>query len=304
MRYSKALITICCLIIATVFFANTNACAEGVPPTIKTKDGVKVKLIPAGTFMMGSAEPDIAPISTPHKIFVNAFYMDEHLVTNFQFARFLNEAAGKDGLVKDRKKWIVIREDMQDQERELWWPTEIGHERGKYFAYEGFENYPVITVSWLAADKYCKWAGKRLPTEAEWEKAARGKKKEARFVWGNSLPTEGVVFNRQWRTNEEPPPLSNVIYGMPNGYGLFNMAGMIWEWCADWFAHDYYESSPSKNPQGPESGEFKVLRGGSWFNAANVLRVGLRNFIAPDALDETTGFRCAMDIPAGGTDAK
>ncbi len=303
MRYGKTLITTCCLLIATVIFAHAKACAEDAPSTFMAKDDVMMKLIPAGAFMMGTDEPDLVEITTPHKVYVNAFYMDEHLVTNSQFARFLNESAGKNGQVKDRKQWIVIREDIEDEEREEWWPTEITHERGKYIAYEGFEDYPVITVVWLAADKYCKWAGKRLPTEAEWEKAARGKIKEARFVWGNSLPTEGVVYNRKWDSNEDPPPLFKATYGMPNGYGLFNMAGMVWEWCADWFAHDYYENSPSKNPQGPETGYFKILRGGSWFNAANVLRVGLRNFIDPGALDETTGFRCAMDIP-GGTGAK
>lgn len=286
--------------ILVCIFGHTQAYAEAPPAVFKARDGVKMRLIPAGSFIMGSTDPDISVISVKHNIYLDAYYMDEHSVTNAQLAMFLNDSDGK---ANDRMDWVVIRDDLQDKEREQWWPTEIGHERGKYFAYEGFEDYPVITVSWVGADKYCKWAGKRLPTEAEWEKGARGGIKQARFPWGDALPTQGVVYNRDWRSNEEPPPLASVKFGMPNGYGLFNVAGMVWEWCSDWFAHDYYANSPSKNPRGPETGELKVLRGGSWFNASNVLRVGIRNFISPVALDETTGFRCAMDM-AGGTSAK
>ena len=283
--------------------AHTRAFADGLQPVFKASDGVKMRLIPAGSFVMGSLDPDIAEATKPHKVYLDAYYMDEHQVTNAQYVMFLNDSADEEGKVKDRKYWVVIRDDLQDKEREKWWPTEISHEKGRYIAYEGFERYPVISVSWLGADKYCNWAGKRLPTEAEWEKGARGGIKMALFPWGNAMPTQGVVFNRNWNNNEDPPPLSPVTYGSPNGYGLYNIVGMVWEWCSDWFAPDYYEKSPAKNPLGPESGEYKVLRGGSWFNASNVLRVGIRNFIAPEALDESTGFRCVKDV-SGGTGAK
>ncbi len=286
-----------------VMLVHIPAFAEGIQPMFMAKDGVKMRLIPAGSFIMGTKDPDIAEGSKPHKVHLDAYYMDEHPVTNAQFTMFLNESREEGGKVKDINFWVVIRDDLQDKEREQWWPTEIGYENDRYFSYEGFERYPVISVSWLGADKYCNWADKRLPTEAEWEKGARGGIKQARFPWGNALPTQGVVFNRNWDNNENPPPLTPVTYGTPNGYGLFNIGGMVWEWCSDWFSPDYYNNSPAKNPQGPESGEHKILRGGSWFNAANVLRVGIRNFITPDALDETTGFRCVKDIP-GGTGAK
>ena len=308
MRSGKTLIISLSAIIISAgilvcIFGHTLAFAEGLQHVFKASDGVKMKLVPAGSFIMGSTDPDIAEVSKPNKVYLDSYYMDEHPVTNAQFTAFLNDSTDKEGKVKDRKYWVVIRDDLQIKERELWWPTEIGHEKGRFIAYEGFEEYPVITVSWLGADKYCQWAGKRLPTEAEWEKGARGGIKKARFPWGDALPTQGVVFNHNWDSNEDPPPMFPATYGMPNGFGLFNIAGMAWEWCSDWFAPDYYENSPARNPRGPESGEFKILRGGSWFNASNVLRVGLRNFIAPDALDETTGFRCVMDVP-GGTSAK
>jgi len=308
MEFGKTLIFSLSAIIISVgislgMLVHTPAFAEGPQPVSIAKDGVKMRLIPAGSFVMGSLDPDIAEVTKPHKVYLDAYYMDEHPVTNAQFAMFLNDSTDEGGKVKDRKYWVVIRDDLQDKEREKWWPTEIGHERGRYLAFEGFERYPVISVSWLGADKYCNWAEKRLPTEAEWEKAARGGIEKARFSWGDALPTQGVVFNRNWDSNEDPPPLSSVTYGTPNSYGLFNISGMVWEWCSDWFAPDYYENSPTKNPQGPESGENKILRGGSWFNATNILRVGLRNFMAPEALDESTGFRCVRDVP-GGTGAK
>jgi len=287
------------LILAALLSMHSYAFAE-LPKVFIARDGVKMKLIPKGSFIMGSSEEDLKATAALHKVKLKAFYMDEHLVTNRNYVKFLNETGIGNEKGSDRFHWVVTRDDLQSNERKDWWITEIGHERGKFIAFEGFEDYPVITVSWLGAMKYCQWAGKRLPTEAEWEKSARGGLKSARFSWGNSLPTEpGIVFNRYWETNEDPPPLEHVKYGMPNGYGLYNISGMIWEWCSDWFDPDYYVNSPRDNPMGPEAGQMKVLRGGAWFNAANVLRVALRNFIIPEALDETTGFRCASDVPAG-----
>lgn len=261
------------------------------------KDKIKMKLIPSGSFIMGSKDADMLANSMPHKVFIAGFYMDEHPVTNRQFAMFLNDIKEVNTKDSDRYNWMVTRDDIDSKERKDWWPTEITFENDKFMAYEGFEDYPVISVSWVGAKKYCKWAGKRLPTEAEWEKAARGGLKKALFAWGNALPTDGIIYNRVWKINLDPPPLENVKYGTPNGYGLHNMGGMLWEWCSDWYAPNYYKQSPLRNPLGPETGEEKVLRGGSWFNGVNALRVALRNFMPPEALDESTGLRCASDIP-------
>jgi formylglycine-generating enzyme required for sulfatase activity len=272
--------------------------AKDVPQRIMGKDGTPMALIPAGPFTMGSAEEDLQEIAPKHRVEISAFYMDVHEVTNERFALFLNTRGFSEEEEKSRKTregWVVIRSDLERKERRTMWPTEIIYENGEYFAFDGFESYPVTAVNWEAANEYCAWAGKRLPTEAEWEKAARGGLEEKRFPWGDELPTGGVAFNRLWRDNFTPPPSELVNSYLPNGYGLFNMAGNVWEWVSDWFHPSYYHESPKKNPRGPETGEFKVLKGGSWISDPSDLRVAARNFNPPFIADAGMGFRCAVD---------
>jgi formylglycine-generating enzyme required for sulfatase activity len=322
MKLDRGNILIFTVIFSMIFMFNAKVShSGGMLRSFISKDNVRMKQVPGGTFIMGSEEPDLAQIAPVHKVYLKTFFIDEHPVTNRHFAEFLNsmrpaekentggqeqvdaegvpdgDVAPSDGKVPERFKWVALRSDLDIEGRKGWWPTEILYERGNYVALEGFEDYPVVSVSYEAAAKYCNWVGKRLPTEAEWEKAARGGLRQKKFSWGDALPTEGIVFNRQWTDNQSPVPLENVKIYLPNGYGLYNMSGMVWEWCSDWFDPFYYKNSPKKNPTGPESGNLKVLRGGSWFNAANALRVALRNFIVPQALDETTGFRCVTDFP-------
>jgi formylglycine-generating enzyme required for sulfatase activity len=216
-------------------------------------------------------------------------------VSNKQFAKFLNEvkpSEGKEGL---RWKWVVLRSDLSEKVRELMWPAEIIYDYKEYTAFKGFETYPVITVSWDAADAYCEWTGKRLPTEAEWEMAARGILQKKTFPWGNEIPTGGVNFDKRWRLNSEPSPTVPVDNYLANSYGLYNIVGNVWEWCSDWFHPNYYNQSPDKNPKGPETGTQKVLRGGSWYNDTSALRVAFRNWALPMSNNEDVGFRCAMD---------
>ena len=280
--------------LAMVFSASL-AGAAGLPNSITGRDGEEMMLIPAGTFTMGS--PDYVEGKfgfKPHKVYTDAFYMDKYEVTNGQFARFLNHLAAT-GHKKDIWDFVVTRSDLQTAGRKDWWPTEIILEGGNYKPFPSFERYPVISVSWFAAYDYCKWAGERLPTEAEWEKAARGGLEGKIYPWGNEIPTGGVIFSRSWTDNSVPAPVEQVGNYFPNGYGLYDMAGNVWEFCSDWYDENYYEHSPQNNPKGPEKGQLKVARGGSWYNSALFLRVDYRNTADPYATDDAVGFRCAKD---------
>jgi formylglycine-generating enzyme required for sulfatase activity len=284
---------------AVIFFLTiflpAVALAE-LPKTIPGKNGSsKMVLIPEGTFFMGSNDDDIKDVAPFHEPYIDAFYMDVYEATNEQFVMFLNDSMPREGVNNKRWSWVVIRNDLETENRFTWWPTEIIYEDRRYVALEGYKRHPVVTVSWYAADAYCKWVEKRLPTEAEWEKAARGGLKKKRFPWGDEIPTGGMVFDKVWRDNMVPAPTGNVGNYYPNGYGLFDMAGNVWEWVSDWFNPDYYMRSPDNNPQGPKTGELKSLRGGAWHNMAMDLRVAIRNTEYPLENGDAVGFRCAKD---------
>jgi formylglycine-generating enzyme required for sulfatase activity len=269
--------------------------AGELPKAIEGKDGVEMVLIPGGEFTMGSDEDDLKDMAPHHTIRIDDFYIDKYEVSNRQFAAFLSNVKPSEGEKGLRWNWIVLRSDLSEKKRENMWPTEIVYEKNRYRAFDGFENYPALTVTWDAADAYCEWAGKRLPTEAEWEKAARGGLEKKVYPWGNEIPTSGVNFDKRWRLNTEPSPTVPVGYYLANGYGLYNIVGNVWEWCSDWYDPNYYKKSPDRNPKGPETGFQKVLRGGSWFNDAMGIRVAVRNWASPVTTNEDVGFRCAMD---------
>ena len=255
---------------------------------------------------MGSPSAKNGPVDvypkeeTPqHKVYLDAFLMDAFEVTNEQFAAFLNAVKTADGFEGKREGWVVIRNDLEKPEKQNWWPTEIVVEDGIYKAMNGFGKYPVIGVSWYGADAYCRWAGKRLPTEAEWEKAARGGLVGKDYVWGDELPTQGVVFKMGWNNSALPAPTREAGGYYPNGYGLYDMAGNASEWCADWFGRDYYSHSPEKAPKGPVSGASRVIRGGSWASDSAALRVAFRNYASPGSLLSGVGFRCSKETGDG-----
>jgi len=279
---------------AALCTAHLTCWAEGAAQNAEPSE---MALVPSGSFLMGSPDGSrYAAVEKPqHSVYLEAFLIDKNEVTNRMFAEFLNAVKSQDGFDATRRSWIVIREDLApDDKRELW-PAEIVPEKGRFLASKGFEQFPVISVSWHAAEAYCKWAGKRLPTEAEWEKAARGGLTEKDYPWGNELPTEGIIFKRVWTNNFFPAPVEVIRNYFPNGYGIFDMAGNAAEWCSDWYDPNYYRQSPEKNPTGPSTGRSKVLRGGSWAGNADSVRVANRNFSLPNRLNSGVGFRCAKD---------
>jgi len=243
-------------------------------------DGAKMVLIPAGEFEMGSnnGDPDERPV---HTVYLDAFYIDIYEVTNAQYKKFV---------------------DATGYPKPVYWRSDNFNE----------PDQPVVGVTWEDANAYAKWAGKRLPTEAEWEKAARGGLVGKNYSWGDSpIPPKGagnfadmtakLVFKR-WDVisgyddgYSHPAPVGSFS---PNGYGIYDMMGNVWEWCYDWYDANYYSRSPKNNPKGPESGRDHVIRGGSWFADKDCLRVSNRFNYDPSYVIQSAfniGFRCVQD---------
>ncbi len=248
-------------------------------------------LIPAGEFEMGSDAADAAAAQQPvHTVYVDAFYMDKYEVTNAQYVAFLN-AKGK--RAEAGHTWLEIEYEDARIER-------VG---GVYRATAGYENHPVTYVSWYGAMAYARWAGKRLPTEAEWERAARGGLRGKKYPWGN-----GRIKSSRANYNSHIDGTTAVGNYPPNGYNLYDMAGNVWEWCLDEYNADFYAISPSQNPlSGASSVKWlldnytgvnssRVLRGGSWLNYAQYVRVAYRGRNSPTGTNDNIGFRCARAV--------
>ncbi len=246
--------------------------------------------VPGGTFTMGSpssaAEADDSPV---HQVCVSGFYIDKYEVTNAQFKQF----ADATGYITDAEK------DAGSGD-----PT-WRHPNGPESNAEDMPNNPVVCVSWADANAYAQWAGKVLPTEAEWEKAARGTDGRA-YPWGNS-PMESVVnvadksVSAKWSTSaiDDGYKTAAPVGSFPNGrsiYGAEDMAGNVWEWCSDWWDSDYYKKTPSENPIGPDDGQYRVIRGGSWFYSLDGARTNQRMYFRPDGSSAAIGFRCVSRV--------
>ena len=255
------------------------------PGRITGNDGAPMALIPAGEFQMGSDNgyDNEKPV---HTVYVDAFYMDVYEVTNAQFKAFVDANP-------QWQKGNIPRHYHNGNYLELWSGNSYPSEKG---------NYPVVYVSWYAAMAYAQWAGKRLPTEAEWEKAARGGLEGQKYPWGNTInPTQA---NYGYDIHDSTPVGS---YGA-NGYGLFDMAGNVWEWCLDVYKADFYEVPPRRNPLAGEMTlrevianyqnvkDSRVLRGGSWTHDAQDLRVAVRDGVTPTLTYVHIGFRCARAV--------
>jgi len=312
-------------------------------PLLKSNAGMK--RIPAGIFSMGSHDAQGRADEYPiHKVQVNAFWMDETEVTNAAFAAFVKVT----GYVTTAEKaidWAELAKqvpagtpkpadsllapaslvfvattgpvDLNDYSQ--WWQFKRGadwkHPEGPASSIEGRENHPVVHISWDDASAYARWAGKRLPTEAEWEWATRGGLKDKIYPWGNesvdNAPYKANSFQGHFPYEDQAldgyKNTTAPVKSYPaNGYGLYDTAGNVWEWCSDWYRNDYYKKGPVFNPKGPASSNDpdepgvpkRVMRGGSFLcndGYCSSYRSSARMKSSPDSGLQHTGFRCVRD---------
>jgi formylglycine-generating enzyme required for sulfatase activity len=228
--------------------------------------------IPGGEYLRGRSHalpddglkwfPTVMKDDRPvKKIRLTPFYLDQYEVTNEQYAAFVKATSHRPP---------------------YHWPE------GR--VPDGKARFPVVNVSWDDAAAYAKWAGKRLPTEAEFEHACRGPAEGATYPWGEHKPTkEDARFN-----GIDGP--QDVGKCRANYFGLYDIVGNAWEWTADWYEKDYYQRSPDADPKGPESGRYRVIRGGSWADVAKYLTCAYRSWARPAERSPNIGFRCAKEL--------
>jgi formylglycine-generating enzyme len=225
----------------------------------------KLVLIPAGWFSMGSeaGQENERPV---HRVWIDAFYLATYQVTHKEYANFLDAT--------------------ERPAPPLWDDPKFNH-----------PEQPVVSVSWFEAVKYCEWlhelSGRkyRLPTEAEWERASRGGFEGRNFPWGDDPPQSRPDYSRRWIAAPEP-----VARYEPNAFGLYDICENVHEWCSDWFHSEYYAISPDRNPGGPENGERRSSRGGSWRHHIKVTRCAARSSIPPAFQYADYGFRLAATV--------
>lgn len=222
-------------------------------------------LIPEGNFLMGSdsGQDCERPI---HQVRINAFFLAATQITNAEYGRFLSTTSAS--------------------APPFWTDTNFNH-----------PEQPVVGVSWFEAVQYCEWlrsqSGRayRLPTEAEWERAARGGIEQKNFPWGDDPPQSLQNYATRWQTGPEP-----VARYAPNAFGLYDICENVHEWCSDWYDPSYYARSPERNPCGPEHGQRKASRGGSWRHHVKVSRCSARSSIPPEFQYADYGFRIACKV--------
>lgn len=220
-------------------------------------------LIPEGRFIMGKDSPGPSDWKPEHTVRISSFYMDKYEVTNQQYEKFCN-ATG-----------YALPQFWGNDE---------------FRSGPAFPDHPVTGVSFIDAMNYAKWAGKRLPTEAEWEYAARGGLSGKSFPLGDNADSTTINFGKKFKGTLKAGSFPS------NGFGVYDITGNVWEWTMDYYDGDYYQVSPSDNPRGPEGGRFKVIRGGSWHSGKMCVQTYFRNGLPVSWVDFAVGFRCVKDI--------
>ena len=262
----------CIVIIGVIVFAALSPCppaSAGQPRSeITGKDGTPMTLVPAGEFDMGSHEQEGDDDERPrHRVSLDAFYVDKYQVTNERYAKFLK----KTGRSQPRD-WSKVKLPADG-------------------------DLPVVGVNWQDAAAYCRWAGKRLLTEAEWEKAARGTDGR-KYPWGDDEPTSRRAnYGKSENDNEAHLlPVGSLEDGK-SPYDAYDMAGNVFEWVADWYDEHYYQQSPARAPKGPPQGTAKVARGGAWDRHVFNVRSANRSAFSPVNRFKDVGMRCGKDAP-------
>jgi formylglycine-generating enzyme len=278
--------------------------------------------LPGGEFLMGTNDKVGYPKDGEgplRKVNVKPFAMDRYSVTNMQFKEFIEET----GYVTEAEQFgwsfvfhLLVSENVKKRVKNFvretpWWFVVEGaswkQPEGPDSTIENRMNHPVVHVSWNDAEAYCNWSGKRLPTEAEWEYAARGGMISKRYPWGDELNLNGEHQCNIWQGTF--PDKNTAKDGFistapvdsysPNGFGLYNVSGNVWEWCVDWFTNKHPKTKVINNPTGPDNGMAKVMKGGSYLchqSYCNRYRVAARTANTPDSSTGNIGFRCAAEI--------
>ncbi|TAJ28041.1 MAG: formylglycine-generating enzyme family protein [Nitrospirae bacterium] len=299
--------------------------SRDIPAKMTGKDGAPMVLIPSGEFWMGSTPDQVdrvvkeCEVTTGndaatcqgwfqnemprHRVALNAFYLDSYEVTNRLFEKFVQATGYKTmAELKGMAKAWVEGEGLQVVKGANWRQPQGGQTSTQ----PQQSDHPVVSVSWSDADAYCRWAGKRLPTEAEWEYAARAGT-QTRFWWGNGIPASRRLGN--FADESAKHLVGGIVSGYDDGYirtapvgsyernawGLYDVIGNVGEWTADWYGGNYIRT-PEQNPKGPSSGQFRVIRGGSWANGRLRIRSANRDWDTPTYRYDSIGFRCARDV--------
>jgi formylglycine-generating enzyme required for sulfatase activity len=239
----------------------------------REQDGMEMMYVPEGEFMMGANDEDSYDDEVPyHPVYLSAFWMDKFEVTTEQYARCVNAGACSAPNATSSAM------------------------KTSYYGNSLYNRYPVLHIDWQQASDYCAWAGGRLATEAEWEKAARGDDGRV-YPWGSQSPSCQLA---NMNVDGECVGDTVAVGSYPDGaspYGIMDLAGNVEEWIYDWIDVEYYQNSPYENPQGAASGEERGVRGGSWFDIARYVRTSMRWWQEPFDSSDKIGFRCVMDAP-------